>query len=50
MKNWTTQAEQRLTPADGSATPSVPNVPEPSTGLLILLTTAAALMWRKREA
>ncbi|MES2438482.1 MAG: VIT domain-containing protein [Verrucomicrobiota bacterium] len=42
--------EHGLTPADGSATPSVPNVPEPSTGLLILLTTAAAMMRRKRQA
>jgi hypothetical protein len=42
--------EHGLTPADGTATPSVPNVPEPSTGLLILLTTAAALMRRKRVA
>jgi hypothetical protein len=43
-------AEHGLTPADGSATPSVPNVPEPSTGLLVMLTTAAALMRRKRVA
>ena len=43
-------AEHGLTPADGSATPSVPNVPEPSTGLLVMLATAAALMRRKRVA
>lgn len=43
-------AEHGLTPADGSATPSVPNVPEPSTSLLFILATAAALMRRKREA
>jgi hypothetical protein len=42
--------EHGLTPADGSATPSIPSVPEPSTGLLILVTTAAALMRRKRAA
>jgi hypothetical protein len=41
-------AEHGLTPADGSATPSVPNVPEPSTSLLVMLATAAALMRRKR--
>ena len=39
-----------LTPADTSATPHVPTVPEPSTSLLLLLSTAAALLWRKREA
>ena len=37
-----------LTPADGNATPHVPSVPEPSTGLLVILTTAAALMRRRR--
>ncbi len=37
-----------LTPADGDATPKIPSVPEPSTGLLFILTTAAALMRRKR--
>ncbi|MGL5016544.1 MAG: PEP-CTERM sorting domain-containing protein, partial [Luteolibacter sp.] len=39
-----------LTPADGSATPQVPNVPEPSTSLLVILTTAAAMLRRKRAA
>jgi len=43
-------AEHGLTPADGSATPSVPNVPEPSTSLLVILATAAAVLRRKREA
>jgi hypothetical protein len=38
-----------LTPADGDATPHVPNVPEPSTSLLILLATTAAMMRRKRQ-
>ncbi|GAA5131189.1 PEP-CTERM sorting domain-containing protein [Luteolibacter yonseiensis] len=42
--------EHGLTPVDGSATPSIPSVPEPSTGLLVILTTAAALMRRKRAA
>ena len=40
--------EHGLTPADGDATPKVPSVPEPSTSLLVILTTAAALMRRKR--
>jgi hypothetical protein len=39
-----------LTPADGDATPHVPNVPEPSSSLLVILATAAALMRRKRQA
>jgi hypothetical protein len=43
-------AEHGLTPADGSATPQVPNVPEPSTSLLVILATAAAMLRRKREA
>ncbi len=42
--------EHGLTPADSDATPSIPGVPEPSTGLLVILTTAAALMRRKRES
>jgi hypothetical protein len=42
--------EHGLTPADGDATPSIPGVPEPSTGLLVILTTAAALMRRRRES
>ncbi len=42
--------EHGLTPADGDATPSIPGVPEPSTGLLVILTTAAALLRRKRES
>lgn len=42
--------EHGLTPVDGEATPKIPSVPEPSTGLLILLTTAAAVMRRKRVA
>lgn len=43
-------AEHGLIPADGSATPKVPNVPEPSTGLLVILATAAAMMRRRRSA
>lgn len=43
-------AEHGLTPADGSATPQVPNVPEPSTGLLVILATAAAMLRRRRSA
>lgn len=39
-----------LTPADGDATPKVPSVPEPSTSLLVILATAAAMMRRKRAA
>jgi hypothetical protein len=41
-------AEHGLTPVDGSATPQVPNVPEPSTSLLVILAAAAAMMRRKR--
>lgn len=41
-------AQHGLTPVDGSATPQIPNVPEPSTGLLVMLATAAALLRRKR--
>lgn len=37
-----------LTPADASAAPHVPNVPEPSTSLLLLLSAAAALLRRTR--
>ena len=43
-------AEHGLTPADGSATPQVPNVPEPSTSLLVILATAAAMLRRRRTA
>jgi hypothetical protein len=39
-----------LTPADGDATPKIPNVPEPSSSLLVLIATAAALMRRRRSA
>ncbi len=39
-----------LTPADGDATPGIPNVPEPSTSLLVVLATAAAMLRRKRDA
>jgi Vault protein inter-alpha-trypsin domain len=41
-------AEHGLTPVDGSATPQMPNVPEPSTSLLVMLATVAAMMRRKR--
>ncbi len=37
-----------LTPADGDATPHIPNVPEPSTSLLVMLAAAAAPLRRKR--
>jgi hypothetical protein len=37
-----------LTPADGSATPRIPSVPEPSSGLLAMLAAAAALLRRRR--
>ena len=40
--------EHGLTPADGDATPKIPNVPEPSSGLLVILTIAAAMMRRRR--
>lgn len=43
-------AEHGLTPADGSATPAIPSVPEPSTGMLVILTTTLALLRRKRTA
>jgi hypothetical protein len=39
-----------LTPADADATPHVPNVPEPSSCLLVLVSAAAALLRRKRLA
>ncbi|RYD24283.1 MAG: PEP-CTERM sorting domain-containing protein [Verrucomicrobiaceae bacterium] len=39
-----------LTPADGDETPQIPSVPEPSTGMLVILTTSAALMRRRRSA
>jgi hypothetical protein len=40
--------EHGLTPADGDATPKIPNVPEPSTSLLFLLAATAAFLRRKR--
>jgi hypothetical protein len=39
-----------LSPADASATPQIPNVPEPSTGLLVVVTVALAVMRRRRAA
>lgn len=39
-----------LTPADGNATPHVPNVPEPSTSLLVMFAAAAAMLRRKRDS
>lgn len=38
-----------LTPADGDTTPQIPVVPEPSTGLLVMLAGAAALLRRRRN-
>lgn len=43
-------AEHDLTPADGNAIPQIPSVPEPSTGMLVILTTTVALLRRKRTA
>jgi hypothetical protein len=43
-------AAHGLTPGDPSASPQVPNIPEPTTGLLVLLSLTAALMRRKRAA
>lgn len=40
--------EHGLTPADGSATPQVPSVPEPSSSMLVILAATTALMRRKR--
>ncbi|MCX6866238.1 MAG: PEP-CTERM sorting domain-containing protein, partial [Verrucomicrobia bacterium] len=37
-----------LTPVDGDATPHIPNVPEPSVSLLVMLAGAAAVLRRKR--
>jgi hypothetical protein len=37
-----------LTPVDAATTPAVPNVPEPSTALLVLLGTAMACLRRRR--
>ena len=42
--------EHGLTPADGSATPQVPSVPEPSSSMLVIITATAALMRRRRTA
>jgi hypothetical protein len=42
--------EHGLTPADGDATPKIPNVPEPSSGILVLLTITAAMLRRRRAA
>ncbi len=39
-----------LEPVDGSATPKIPNVPEPSTSLLIVVSLAALTLRRKRES
>jgi hypothetical protein len=38
-----------LEPVDGSGTPAVPALPEPSTGLLVMLAASAALLRRRRE-
>ncbi len=42
--------EHGLTPADGEATPHIPSVPEPTSGMLVILTTTLALMRRRRTA
>jgi hypothetical protein len=39
-----------LVPVDASAAPSIPGVPEPSTGILVMLAASAALMRRRRVA
>ena len=39
-----------LTPGDPSAAPQVPNIPEPATALLVLLSLTAAALRRKRTA
>ncbi|RYD46585.1 MAG: PEP-CTERM sorting domain-containing protein, partial [Verrucomicrobiaceae bacterium] len=38
-----------LTPVDGDATPQIPSVPEPSTGMLVILTTSLTLLRRRRS-
>jgi hypothetical protein len=43
-------AAHGLTPGDPAASPQVPNIPEPSTALLVLLTVTAAALRRKRAA
>jgi len=48
LENQQQYDDYGLTPADGDATPHVPNLPEPSIGLLVTLVTAAAMMHRKR--
>ena len=40
--------EHGLTPVDGDAVPGIPNIPEPSTGLLVLIAGLMAAMRRKR--
>jgi len=43
-------ADHGLKPVDGGAVPKIPGVPEPSTGLLIVLTASAAIFRRQRAA
>ncbi len=38
-----------LEPVDANAAPSIPGVPEPSTGILVMLAATAALMRRRRD-
>jgi hypothetical protein len=39
-----------LTPGDPSAAPQIPNIPEPATAVLVLLSLTAAALRRKRAA
>jgi hypothetical protein len=41
-------AQNGLTPVDATAAPHIPSVPEPSTGILVILTVTTALLRRKR--
>ncbi len=43
-------ASHGLTPVDADAAPHLPGVPEPSTGILLMLSATAALLRRKRPS